>query len=279
MRRILVATDMTEGAHEALGRACAMSRDAKSEICIVHVLPASADQDERSIVRSKLRDQIAGFPGAPGSFELDLSIRLPRGEPAEAILAEAERFKPDLIILGAHGEPRFRDVIFGTTASHVARAAKQPVLIVQTDHNLPYERLLVAIDDSSAQEILRVAANIDSATDLFVVHAHGSAGQSLFGGERLDDVRAGQEAMTRDLLAIVKDLRPGATALRIHNIVEEGEAIEVIMKAWTDVKPDLLVMGTRGRTGLPRLLRGSHAEIAMLGCTSDILIVRTHLQD
>jgi nucleotide-binding universal stress UspA family protein len=165
-------------------------------------------------------------------------------------------------------------VIFGTTASHVAQAAKQPVLIAQTDHRVPYRKLLVAIDESSAEEILHLALGIASATDLFVVHAQDSAAQSLFGGELLEDIRADQEVLTRGVADTVKMLGRSTAVPRIHNIVDEGDAVDVIMKAWSEVKPDLLVMGTHGREGLARLLRGSHAEAAIFGCPSDILVAR-----
>ncbi len=149
------------------------------------------------------------------------------------------------------------------------------MLIAQTDHRVPYRKLLVAIDDSSAEEILRLALGIVSATDLFVVHAKDSAAQSLFGGELLADIRADQEVMTRDVAEVVRVFGRSTASPQIHNIVEEGDAIDVIMKVWTEVKPDLLVMGTHGREGLSRLLHGSHAETAILGCTSDILVART----
>jgi universal stress protein A len=51
--------------------------------------------------------------------------------------------------------------------------------------------------------------------------------------------------------------------------------MDVIMRAWTKVRPDLVVMGTHGRTGIAHLLHGSLAESALLGCPSDMLIMRT----
>jgi nucleotide-binding universal stress UspA family protein len=276
MDRILVATDLSAGAHDALGRAVAMARQAGAELRIVAAWPDHGDQDECSIARARLRDEIALLPGAPARLELDLSIRMPRGEPVDAILREAARFRPDLIVLGAHGEPRFRDAIFGTTASRVAREADHPVLIVQNDHRRPYETLLAAVDERSAEEVLRLATGFAGAKDLYVVHATGSLGQGLFGdGETLEAIREDQEAMTRDVAELVKTFSLGALAPRIHTIVEQGEASGVIMKAWETIRPDLLVMATAGRAGLARLLHGSHAETAILGCTSDILVART----
>ena len=278
MRRILLATDLTDGANNALGRAIAMTREARAELRIFHALPPWAESGERLIARAKLRDQIAALAGA-ATADLDLAIRVPVADPAAGILSEAERFDADLIILGRYGEPNLRDAIFGTTASHVVQAATRPVLIAQTDHIRPYATLLAAIDDSSAEEVLRLALGVGSVQDLHVVHAHEPGMQRLFGGgDLLEDVRADQQAMTRDVLDVVRAFRRSAASPRVHNIVEEGDAIDVIMQAWMDVKPDLLVMGTHGRVGLGRLLRG-HAHLAMLGCTSDILVVRTGAGD
>jgi nucleotide-binding universal stress UspA family protein len=277
MRRILVATDRTDGAHDALGRAVAMAGASRAELRVVSAMPRGTDQDACQISRAELRDEIASFPGAPGTFDLDLSLRMPWKQPVEAILAEAAEFNPDLIILGAHGSPRLRDVVFGTTASRVAREADHPVLIVQNEHQRPYETLLVAIDDHSGEEVLRVALGIETVKDIYVVHACGSVGQSLFGGgEAIDVVRDDQEVMTRDLAELGRTFGLSSAAPKLHNIVEDGEPLDVIMRAWKRVEPDLLVMGTEGRAGLARLLRASHAETAILGCTSDILVARTH---
>jgi universal stress protein E len=55
--------------------------------------------------------------------------------------------------------------------------------------------------------------------------------------------------------------------------VEEGAPIEVISRAVADMRPDLLVMGTHGRSGLLKALIGSVTEEALRSLSVDILAV------
>ena len=222
--------------------------------------------------RHRLREQIEAL-GSPPAFEGDASIRLIREEPANAILGEARRFDPDIIILGAHGEPRLRDAIFGTTASHVAREAAPPVLIVRNDHQRPYQKVPAAVDDDTAERVLALASKV-APRELLVVHAYGSATESLLGyGDVLEDARADQQAL---IGRIVEQLvETGDPIPRIESIVEEGEVVSVLMKAWENHRPDLVVMGTHGRAGFSWLFKGSVAETALLSCPFDLLVARS----
>lgn len=273
MERLLVATDLTAGAHHALGRACRMARETGAILRVLFAPPPSASEEDCMTARRRLREQIAAFGSSP-AFEGDASIRLIREEPASAILGEAMRFDPDIIILGAHGEPRLRDAIFGTTASHVAREAARPVLIVRNDHQRPYRKVLAAVDDDTAEQVLALASRIGSPSELLVVHAYGSATESLFGdGDVLDDVQSTQhKVIDRFTQTLAKR---GEVPPNIQSIVEEGEVVSILMKAWEEHRPDLVVLGTHGRSGFSWLLKGSVAETALLSCPFDVLVARS----
>ncbi len=272
MRCILVATDLSSGAYHALGRAYRVARQSNAELHILHAAASDLTIVDASAIRRWLHDRAETFAEAPPLIELDLSVHVKRGKAASLILKEADRLKPDLIILGAHGEPRFRDVLFGTTAARVARDAEQPVLVVQNDYRRRYARVMAALEEDRAEEVLRLACGVASMHELYVVHAYGSAPQSLFGyGDVLDDVRADQKARIEQVLASMpglKDARP-----RVHSIVKEGEVMSVLMHEWVKAKPDLIVIGTHGRHGLAKLIEPSVAEAVLLGCPSDILVM------
>jgi universal stress protein E len=55
--------------------------------------------------------------------------------------------------------------------------------------------------------------------------------------------------------------------------VEEGKAMEIISRAVSELRPDLLVMGTHGRSGLLKALIGSVTEEALRTQNVDILAV------
>jgi nucleotide-binding universal stress UspA family protein len=62
---------------------------------------------------------------------------------------------------------------------------------------------------------------------------------------------------------------PGRPSLR----VDEGEAMELISRAVSEMRPDLLVMGTNGRSALVSFLIGSVTEAALRTLNVDILAV------
>jgi universal stress protein E len=276
--RVLIAYDLTDRSANALRRAVALAGEAGAELRIVHVLEAGIREDDRGVAQGVARDRLEaelwGVTGKEADGETGPTIRICHGAPAEAILGQAERFDADLIVLGAHGNPRLRDAIFGTTAGHVVREASQPVLIARNDPSRSYAKMLVAVDDAAAERVLELALAFASPQEVYVVHAFGSVLEALVGnGDVLEDVRTEQDMLVAGLRR--KLAGSGRHPARIETIVEEGNPMDVIMRAWTRVKPDLVVMGTHGRTGVAHLLRGSVAETALLGCPSDMLIMRT----
>jgi hypothetical protein len=60
----------------------------------------------------------------------------------------------------------------------------------------------------------------------------------------------------------------------VERRVEEGDAVEAILRVAQEVRADLLVMGTHGRTGLGRLLMGSVAEQVVRKAACPVLTVK-----
>lgn len=280
--RILMASDLTDRSANALRRAVTLAGEVGAELRIVHVLEAGLREDARGvaqgIARDRLEAELRHITGQEGDGETGPTIRICQGAPAQAILSQAERFDPDLIVLGGHGEPRLRDAIFGTTAGHVVRETWRPVLIAQCDSGRSYAKMLVAVDDETAERVLEFALAFASPQEVYVVHAFGSVLEALGGdGDVLEEVRTQQDSLVAGLRQKLAGC--GRQPARIETIVEEGDPVDVIVRAWTKIEPDLVVMGTHGRRGVAHLLHGSVAETALLGCPSDMLIVRTSDED
>lgn len=63
----------------------------------------------------------------------------------------------------------------------------------------------------------------------------------------------------------------------VKSRLESGSAAEEILKAAEEEKADLIVMGTRGRTGVSHLLLGSVAEKVVRQASCPVLTVRDRL--
>jgi nucleotide-binding universal stress UspA family protein len=79
-------------------------------------------------------------------------------------------------------------------------------------------------------------------------------------------VRAGGE-----LAAFLRKEEPSLQGWALR--VKDGAAFEVISEAVKEIKPDLLLVGTKGRSGIPKLLLGSVAEEVLRSVEVDVLAV------
>lgn len=272
MKRILVASDLSPSSTNALARAIGLAARDGAEIRIVH----SATHDEEREARVSLHQKIAAeariMAGELTGRDIPFTVRTCSSGAGHAIIHEAERFGADLIILGAHGEPRFRDALFGTTGTHVVRHSDRPVLVVQNEATEPYAKVLIAVDDAHfARPILDATLDVAPASELFAVHAfYPSLRQTIGGPDALHAEEKRQEAELEQLLAEAAAGKPASrlTANK-HAVVETGEALEVIMGETEELVPDLLAMGTRARA----TYLGSHAVDTLFWCPADVLVV------
>lgn len=272
MKQILVAADMTQGSRGALERAVGLASCSGASLRIVHCPSPETFAEDGLAIRHDLREQVQALVDAQPGPKPYFSIRIANCAPELAILAEAENVGADLIVLGAHGEPRFRDAIFGTTGTHVVRHSDRPVLVVQGDSRTPYAKVLVAIDDAAtAPAILTATQAIAPDAETFAVHAFSpSLGETLAGGAALDRQEAHHALELEKLLGAARVGRAAPTlTAETHAVVETGEALSVIMETTRTIEPDLLVMGTRRRA----TYLNSHAVDALFWCPHDILVV------
>jgi len=73
----------------------------------------------------------------------------------------------------------------------------------------------------------------------------------------------------------LRQLETQAHHVRIESQVMEGDAVDMILRAATETRSELIVMGTHGRTALARLLLGSVAEAVLRKVPCPVLTVRT----
>lgn len=270
MKRILLATDFSEEAGQALDRAVRLAQQTGATLDLIH-----ADPDNRldiSALHARLLADAHRAAKSAGADRIEIRSVVSLRDRREAILQRVERIATDLIVLGGHGEPRFRDAIFGTTGTHIVRHSPVPVLIVQTDATLPYAKLMVAADMAeAAPRLIEKALTIAPAAEIFTVHAFHAGLVDNLGGEKVLDNLAAREVQTMEAaLAPVAVAHPNALlSARHHIIAEPGEALAVLMDETERLVPDLVVMGTRHRG----TYLGSRAVDACFWCPADLLIV------
>jgi nucleotide-binding universal stress UspA family protein/pimeloyl-ACP methyl ester carboxylesterase len=96
----------------------------------------------------------------------------------------------------------------------------------------------------------------------------------LTGAEAID--RGRPDGIEEDLLAKLRELKPDPV-VPVEYRVEEGRPADMILAVADEIHADLIVMGTHGRSGVPRLVMGSVAEGVHRKASCPVMTVRGEL--
>ncbi len=142
LQRIVVATDGSPAATEAVEMAADLAAEHASELTVVHVVPAF------DVVAPALETGTA-FPHVPTAHDHEVlrdaaataaqkgvvaETALLAGPSVEAIVAYGESRAADLVVIGSRGHGAAASALLGSVSLGVLRAAKVPVLIVRGAH-------------------------------------------------------------------------------------------------------------------------------------------------
>ncbi|HEY6001145.1 MAG TPA: universal stress protein [bacterium] len=117
--RILAAYDGSRTANRALGLAATLAAGLDLPLVVVCV---SSDEREGRATLGEAESYLE-------PHRLRVKALLESGSPVEGILQVAQREACDLIIMGAYGHSRVRELIVGSTTDGILRAATDPVLL------------------------------------------------------------------------------------------------------------------------------------------------------
>lgn len=278
--KILAATDFSMRSNRALRQAALLAQSDDSLLFMVHVVDNDQPDDlvrmEQREAERILREQMGAMPEIRWTHARPMVIA---GDPFDGILQAAAEIQPDLIVMGSHRKQLLRDIFIGTTVERVIRKAALPVLMVNHEAQRRYERILAPTDMSDiSANALHAARSIgllgDGATLVHAFTAVAKGKMSVAGVDRdsIADYIEGERRQASNELAvflIANDLQGSQWRLR----VEDGSPMEIISRAVTDIEPDLMVMGTHGRSRLIKALIGSTTEEALRSLNVDILVV------
>jgi nucleotide-binding universal stress UspA family protein len=148
-RRVLVPIDGSSAAKRGLEEAIQLAKDQAARIGLLHVL------DESMIVRSfdaatfmpsnyiddltknladagrKLLSRAEEQARKQGAVAETMLVEARGRRVADAIVAQAKKWKADVIVIGTHGREGLARVVLGSDAELVVRESPVPVLLVR----------------------------------------------------------------------------------------------------------------------------------------------------
>lgn len=214
--------------------------------------------------------------------ELAVERTLLHGRPATLIVERAAEFRAELVVIGSRGRGPLTSMLLGSVSAEVVDHAPCPVLVVR--HPVA-ESVLVAVDGSpSAQSAItyltanRILAN--RSVEVLTVAAGSDRGDSSTLGvfsdvafDVFDEERRTERRHAEDIAAAAAR-RLSDEGYRARWSISTGHAAHEIIEAARCFGSGLIVVGSRGHTGLTRILLGSVARNVLLHTHASVLIVR-----
>ncbi len=126
VRRVLVATDRSETAERAVRFAADMAQRYEAELVLLRVL--LSDDGTLAEAGRELAEHARGLAG-----DLGRSAVVVAEDPAEAIVAAAEREQADVVVVGSVGMTGRKEFLLRNVPNRVSHNAPCTVVIVQTN--------------------------------------------------------------------------------------------------------------------------------------------------
>lgn len=198
-----------------------------------------------------------------------------RGDAAEEILRIAGEVRAGIIVVGPSRRGSLAGAVLGTTTQRVLRAANVPVLVCRTDADPVRRRILLTTDLTA--ESRRITAAAADLLPLLGATSDSEIRILLVGGDEVllpPPVRRGPllEHAETQLGAYLRG-EPLGGRFQLEPRVRLGLAGREIVEEAADWGADLVIVGTRGRTGGERLLLGSVAEAVVTRAPCDVLVI------
>jgi len=205
--------------------------------------------------------------------ELPVEVVVDVGEPSEVILAKEDM--ADLIILGSHSKGLVERILIGSTSERVARYCHKPLLILKGKAPEGFRKVCLAHDLSKhAQSAFEFFLNLVPPEEdgrLTLLHVEETIELPMV------------DALTEELTKKIEEEKINYLNSLVERAKEKGWKAELVVKKHSNTADgivefikegdyDLLVMGSRGLSGLKRVLLGSTSSQVLRKAEVPILI-------
>ncbi|TWU46143.1 Universal stress protein [Rubripirellula tenax] len=283
MKKILIATDGSQSADDAVKFLSHLPHDETIELTVLTVLHVpgqgkaylvgdwmeSCLAQERMVASESFASVESAFAGA----NVRLSHVTREGHPGETIVAIANELQPDLLVVGATGRSAVARVLLGSISDYVATHAPCSVLIVRSTGALEKKRPLRVVicyqptgpSQAAVEEFAEFDWGSKTEVDLVTVHSGQGFYQEPDADKSLQNARAAAEQL--------HNVAPRANG-RVIDSEHFGESLVRFIEA-NDT--DLVVLGETPRTRLSRILMGSMTRFVLRQAPCSVWITRNRM--
>ncbi|HEX2685559.1 MAG TPA: universal stress protein [Kofleriaceae bacterium] len=287
--KILCPIDFSSDSQQAMRVAIRLANEANAELVLTHAwyLPAISYAGEYTfspeVIQQMTDDAERGLDEATREATTlgagRVTSKLLAGVPWQQIVETLEQDRAfDLVVMGTRGRTGLSRILLGSVAQDVIRHAPCSVLAVHPGNEpTPLYRVLCPVDFSAgSQYAVDLAAGLTQPGGAGITLAHVIELPVAYAGEPfvpefardLDKASAklldewAARLRSKVLVPVVTRTRIGSPGAQTLAILDDDPTF------------DLVVMGSHGRTGIPRMLLGSVAEKVVRHAKCPVLVAR-----
>ena len=295
MMRVLLATDGSESANNAVQTVQGLALPAGSVIRLVAVLPSTPELfgaawdayvpgDAEAIERQMIQELGVALDGVKAGLErtgVSVEEEVLRGRAATRIVEAANAFRADLIVVGSRGMGAWKRLLLGSVSAEIVDHARCPVLVARrpsvgkvilgddgSEGSRAAARLLARFPALAGDGVTVVAvAEVLSATAL----GFSPAVSGAFMTEMIESTAEAEDRLaevTRVTAAIL-----GNAGIPTATEVRSGDPARELVSLARASDAGLVVVGTTGLTGVARAVLGSVARNVLINARCSVLVV------
>ncbi len=290
---VLVASDLSDAADEAIRQAAQLASSGNRPLRALYVMRGGVQI--HPLFPHLNQQDATEFVAVERAFAEQLTTRIQRctgrdadavrvyvdvGDPYATIVQKAEEVGASLVVIGQSGVTGLKRVFLGSVAEKVVRNAHCSVLVARPDADGAVVLAATDLSDPALPAIQTAAVEAASrGLPLVVMHNIDPwptvmPGMALIGAipqEPTDSIVTEQkQVLTGILQTQLERLGIGA---ELH-VTADHDTPAAIVKTADARRAALLVIGSRGHTGLARLALGSVAEEVVRYAHCSVLVVR-----
>lgn len=264
LERILVASDFRKSSDNLIENGIILAKTFKSKVTLMHVLPDDIKNEKaKSLLNEAATNQMRLIINHVNSQGLKTDNPIVKhGSYSNKIVEVADSINANLILIGS-GEKTTKEACrLGSTAERIIRMSNKPVWVVKKDNPLKVRTIFCPVDFSDqSKRALKNAVTIARRFEakLIIFSVYDLLDRPISVRINCDEINLARKSdHIRDLDTFLEDFN--FTDLNWSEKVVGGFPAVEILKELKKHSPDLLIMGTTGKTGLSKLLMGSIAE-------------------
>lgn len=259
MKKILVPTDFSTEAENAIKVAAQLAKKHDCELILLHMLDLPMNRISDGGAPTDLPEALYFMKLAHKQFESimekdyleDVTVHemVDFKDIATGILDTCKKQEVDLIIMGSHGADGLKEMFIGSNAEKIVRTSQTPVLVIKNEHtDFDIKEFVFASDFKNDNketyiQATKLAKVFDSKIHLLMVNTVGNFSTTADSKVRINQFIANT------------DFNNYTTNIYNDETVEKG-----ILNFSHIINADLIGISTHGRQGISHFFNGSLSE-------------------